>query len=102
MLTMQNVIEGKFMTTIFRVMATGVFLTLGTQAFAQSRHLDRYEMVVTPQNSIEKVIILDKRTGELWGWSESSAIMYLGKIFPNAGAGTLARIIQVNPEGDAR
>jgi len=90
------------MTTIFRVTAVAAFLTLGTQAFAQSGHLGRYEMVVAPKTSAEKVIILDKRTGELWAWSESSAIMYLGNIFSNARAGTLARIIQVIPEGDAR
>ena len=48
----------------------------------------------------DKVIILDKRTGGLWSWSDpSAAIMYRGQIFPIAGGDTFARIIHVNPKG---
>jgi len=42
------------------------------------------------------VIILDKRTGQLWSWYESiQTINYLGQIFPIGGSGSIARIIQV-------
>ena len=91
------------MTAIYRILLMAVLATLGTQASAQSRHWGRYEMVTVPQNqnnSTDKVVILDKRTGELWAWSESSAIMFLGKIFPIAGAGPFARIIHVTPEAN--
>jgi len=93
------------MTAIYRVFLIAILATLGTQASAQSQHQGRYEMVTTPQlqnNSMAKVVILDKQTGELWAWSDSSAIMYIGQIFPIAGAGPLAHIIRVNPEGDGR
>ena len=49
-----------------------------------------------------RVTILDKQTGELWVWSGPSEIMFAGKIFPIGGAGSIARIIQVNPERDGR
>jgi hypothetical protein len=43
-----------------------------------------------------QVIILDKQTGQLWSWYESlQTINYLGQIFPLAGPGPFARIIQV-------
>jgi hypothetical protein len=43
-----------------------------------------------------QVIILDKRTGQLWSWYESiQTINYLGQIFPLGGSGSIARIIQV-------
>ena len=49
------------------------------------------------------VIILDKRSGELWAWSNSIAsVIYLGQIYPLGGAGSLARIIQVKPDEKAR
>jgi len=88
-------------------------------ASAQSRYENTYEMVTTygEQNasfgvgsfqrqhglgrhrSADKVIILDKRTGALWAWSErQQSVMYLGQIFPLAGRGTIAHIIEVNPE----
>jgi len=90
------------MTASYRVLLIAVLATLGTQASAQSQHRGRYEMVINPQSqsSMDKVVILDKQTGELWAWSESSEIMYLGKIFPIAGAGPFAHIIKVNPEGN--
>ncbi len=50
----------------------------------------------------DKVIILDKRSGELWAWSERfQTVMYLGQIFPLAGAGPFSRVIRV-PEEKAR
>jgi hypothetical protein len=86
-------------------------------ASAQSRHQNTYEMVTTHEEqsasfgafqrqhdlgrhrSADKVIILDKGTGALWAWSErQQSVMYLGQIFPLAGRGTVARIIEVNPE----
>jgi len=49
--------------------------------------------------SADKVIILDKRAVALWAWSErQQSVMYLGQIFPLAGKGTIARIIEVNSE----
>jgi hypothetical protein len=87
------------MTVIYRVLLVAVIAILGTQASAQSHHWGRYEMVTT---YTDRVAILDKQTGELWVWSEPSAIMYVGKIFPMGGAGSIARIILVNPEGDGR
>jgi hypothetical protein len=117
MLAMQNATGGNFMTSIFRILLIAALAMLGTQASAQSRHGGRYEMVTIPQNQTnsmittipqfqnnltDKVIILDKQRGELWSWSEPATIVYLGKIFPIAGAGPFARIIQVNPEEKGR
>ena len=46
-----------------------------------------------------QVIILDKQSGQLWSWYESlQTINYLGQIFPLAGPGPFARIIQVPEE----
>ena len=105
------------MTAIYRILLIAALATIGTQASAQSRYEGRYEMVTVPQtqnnsmitiipqdqnNLTDKVIILDKQRGELWSWSEPATIVYLGKIFPIAGAGPFARIIQVNPEEKGR
>jgi hypothetical protein len=111
---MQKMRRGEnLMTTIYRILLVATLATLGTQASAQLRHEGRFEMVTIPQNQsnsmittapqdqntpADKVIILDKQRGELWSWSEPATIVYLGKIFPIAGAGTFARIIQVNPK----
>jgi hypothetical protein len=93
-----------------------------TPASAQSRSDSHYEMVTTQldqnvsfgaetrrdvhrpawRGSTDKVVILDKRSGELWAWSERfQTVMYLGQIFPLAGAGPFARVIHV-PEEKAR
>ena len=54
-------------------------------------------------NATSRVIILDKRNGALWAWSEpEQTVMYLGQIFPLTGYGPFARIIQVEPEQKAR
>ena len=43
-----------------------------------------------------KVIIVDNRTGDLWAWSEvEQTVLYLGYIFPLAGQGPFARVINV-------
>jgi hypothetical protein len=93
------------MTAIYRVLLIAVLAMLGTQASAQSRYLARYEMVAIPQyqnGDMRKVVILDRRTGELWALSESSVILPVGRIFPIGGAGSIARIIHVNPEENGR
>jgi len=88
--------------------------SIGTQASAQSRSDSHYEMVTTQldqnvsfgastqmhrrgwRTATDKVVILDKRSGELWAWSEPlQTVMFLGQIFPLAGTGVIAHIIQV-------
>ena len=93
-------LKGIHMTVIYRVLLFAVLAIPGTQASAQSQAWDRYEMVAS--NFSDRVTILDKQTGELWVWSEPFAIMYVGKIFPLGGTGSIARIIQVNPERDGQ
>ena len=87
---------------------------IATQASAQSRSDSHYEMVTTQldqnvsfgastrahhhgwRTATDKVVILDKRTGELWAWSEPlQTVMFLGQIFPLSGTGVIAHIIQV-------
>jgi hypothetical protein len=87
---------------------------IGTQASAQSRSESHYEMVTTQldqnvsfgastrvhrhgwRTATDKVVILDKRTGELWAWSEPlQTVMFLGQIFPLSGSGVIARVIQI-------
>jgi hypothetical protein len=114
---MQNATGENYMTMFYRILLIAALATLGTHASAQSQHGSRYEMVTIPHhqnNSMmttipqkqedlaDKVVILDKQTGELWSWSESATISYLGKIFPIAVAGPFARIIQIKPEKSGR
>ncbi|HEY6024881.1 MAG TPA: hypothetical protein VIV34_11990 [Pseudolabrys sp.] len=94
-----------------------------TQATAQTRDQGAYEMVTTHEFenasfgtstflhrhfpglrvATDKVIILDKRSGELWAWSEpQQTVMYLGQIFPLTGSGVFARIIHVEPDQKTR
>jgi hypothetical protein len=96
-----------------------LLLAMETQVSAQPRNENSYEMVTTQQDQnisfgarsqqhqhypgwrsrMDKVVILDKRTGELWAWSEAlQTVTYLGQIFPLTDTGTIAHIIQVNPE----
>jgi hypothetical protein len=92
------------MTLICRVLLITAFAMLGTQAFAQSQHSTRFEMVTIPQyqnGDMGKVLILDRRTGELWAWSEPSLVISVGRIIPNGGAGSIAHIIHV-PEENGR
>ena len=92
--------------------------SIATQASAQSRSDSQYEMVTTQidqnvsfgastrahhrgwRTATDKVVILDKRSGELWAWSEPlQTVMFLGQIFPMSGTGIVAHIIQV-PENN--
>ncbi|HET7166378.1 MAG TPA: hypothetical protein VFI94_14680 [Pseudolabrys sp.] len=110
------------MGRIFWMTLVAALAGVSTQASAQvPLHDSRYEMVTTQldQNisfgaSIRRplrqrgwedhnwfkpsnqVIILDKRTGQLWSWYETfQTINYLGQIFPLGGSGSIARIVQV-------
>lgn len=109
---------GKTMITIYRILLVSALAALATQASAQSLDGSRYEMVTVPANQnnsmmtaipnyqnqpTDKVIFLDKRTGQFWSWSDSTAtISYLGQILPIAGARPFARIIHVNPEENGK
>jgi hypothetical protein len=104
------------------LVAVGLLATFAAPASAQMREQGAYEMVTTHQyenasfgtstarhrdpnvrTATDKVIILDKRNGALWAWSEpEQTVMYLGQIFPLTGSGVFARIIQVEPEQKAR
>jgi hypothetical protein len=103
------------MGCVARIVLAGLLAAVSTQASAQSRQEGNYEMVVTQdyQNAsfgvtsggngvnglhrrLDKVVILDKRSGELWAWSDKEqTVMYLGYIFPLVGKGVFARIIEV-------
>lgn len=114
------------MRRIYRMTLITALAALATNASAQPLQESRYEMVTTQQDQnvsfgadararrhypgwqnqnpdwqrpTGQVVILDKRTGQLWSWYESlQSIMYLGQIFPIAGPGPFARIIQVPEE----
>ena len=100
----------------------GLLAGIAAPASAQMRDQGAYEMVTTQQyenasfgtstaryrnphfrTATDKVIILDKRTGALWAWSEpQQTVIYLGQIFPLTGSGAFARIIQVESDQKAR
>ena len=100
----------------------GLLAGVAAPASAQMREQGIYEMVTTHQyenasfgtstaryhdrhvrNVGEKVIILDKRNGALWAWSEpQQTVMFLGQIFPLISPGASARIIQIDPDQKAR
>jgi len=102
------------------VVVAGLLAALAAPASAQMRDQGAYEMVTTHQyenasfgtstgrhrnvrTATDKVIILDKRNGALWAWSEpQQTVMYLGQIFPLTGSGPFARVIQVEPDQKAR
>jgi hypothetical protein len=108
----------KMSTLVFAGLLAGV----AAPASAQVRNQGDYEMVNTHQyenasfgtstaryrdrhfrGATNRVIILDKRNGALWAWSEpEQSVVYLGQIFPLTGSGVFARIIQVEPEQKAR
>lgn len=93
------------MTALYRTLLIALLATLGTQASADPRPAGRYEMVsLSPGQSqaTAKVLILDKQTGALWTWTESSAAVYSGKIFPITADGAFVRIIHVNPGKDGQ
>ena len=110
------------MTKMSTLVFAGLLACVAAPASAQMRDQGAYEMVTTQQyenasfgtstaryrnrhfrGATDKVIILDKRNGALWAWSEpEQTVMYLGQIFPLTGSGVFARIIQVEPEQKAR
>jgi hypothetical protein len=60
----------------------------------------RYKIVPFPilQNETsEKVVILDQRTGTLWTWSEAAGTSYLTRILQPGNPNGFARIIHVRP-----
>ena len=108
------------MKITYRLMLIAAFATLATQASTQSLYDNRYKMIQQDQISFangarqqdwasfgndtrkqlpyptDRVIVLDKRSGQLWAWYEASqTFMYLGQIFPIAATGPIARVIQV-------
>jgi hypothetical protein len=110
------------MKKISALALAGLLAAVAAPASAQMRDQGVYEMVTTHQyenasfgtstaryrdphvrGATDKVIILDKRNGALWAWSEpQQTVMYLGQIFPLTGSGVFARIIQVEPDQKAR
>jgi len=98
----------------------GLLAAFAAPAAAQMRDQGAYEMVTTHQyenasfgtstgryrnfrTATDKVIILDKRNGALWAWSElQQTVTYLGQIFPLTGSGPFARVIQVELDQKAR
>jgi hypothetical protein len=111
------------MKKISALALAGLLAGVAAPASAQMRDQGAYEMVTTHQyenasfgastgrhrvdrgyrTTTGKVIILDKRNGALWAWSEpQQTVMYLGQIFPLTGSGPFARVIQVEPEQKAR
>lgn len=84
------------MTALYRLLAIAILVGAATQASAEPRSSGRYEMVRLPHDhSGSKVLILDRQTGQLWTWSEKSAAVYSGQIFPITADGAFARIIKV-------
>ena len=93
------------MTALYPILLVAILATLGTQAPAEPRSTGRYEMVRVASGQSQatvKVLILDKQTGALWTWTESSAAVYSGKIFPITADGPFVRIIHVDPGKDGR
>jgi hypothetical protein len=110
------------MKKISTLALAGLLAGVAASASAQMRDQGAYEMVTTHQyenasfgtstaryrnprvrGGTDRVIILDKRSGALWAWSEpEQTVMYLGQIFPLTGSGVFARIIQVEPDQKAR
>ena len=108
------------MRAIYQSAFVAVFASvamLATQASAQPMREGSYEMVTVQQDQNvsfgastrrhnfvrDKVIILDKRSGDLWAWSEVlQTTMYLGQIFPIVQTGSVARVIKVNPDEKPR
>lgn len=88
------------MTALCRLLAVAILAGTATQAVAEPRQSGRYDMVRLPRDhSGSKVLILDRQTGQLWTWSEKSAAVYSGQIFPITADGAFARIIKVPQDG---
>lgn len=81
-----------------RLLVTVLLVGAATQAFAEPRHSGRYDMVrLSGHHPGGQVLILDRKTGQMWTWSEKSLAVYSGQIFPIVpnGDGSFARIIHV-------
>jgi len=78
-----------------RLLVAAILIGAATQAFAEPRHAGRYDMVRLSGHSDGKVLILDRKTGQMWTWSEKSLATYSGQIFPITADGSFARIIHV-------
>jgi len=82
---------------VFCAVVTGAILAACQPAMAGSRH-GRYQIIQTsfPQQAGDggKIVILDRRTGNLWTWSEAEGTSYVGILATNQ-AGSFARIIQI-------
>lgn len=66
---------------------------------AAGSHDRRYKIVpfpVTQNDGSGKVVILDQRTGTLWGWSDAEGVSYLSRIVDPVPPGAFARIIHVD------
>ncbi|WP_162827201.1 hypothetical protein [Pseudolabrys taiwanensis] len=80
-----------------RLLVAAILIGAATQAFAEPRHAGRYDMVrLSGRHQPEgKVLILDRKTGQMWTWSEHSLATYSGQIFPITADGSFARILHV-------
>lgn len=79
-----------------RLLVAAILIGAATQAFAEPRHAGRYDMVrLSGHHPGGKVLILDRKTGQMWTWSEKSLAVYSGQIFPITADGSFARIIHV-------
>jgi hypothetical protein len=83
------------MTTLSRLLAVAMLAGAATQAFAEPRQSGRYDMVRLHGGPDGKVVILDRKSGQLWTWSEKTAAVYSGQIFPVTADAPFARIIKV-------
>jgi hypothetical protein len=77
------------MKRIHHILIATTLMIMGTEAFAQAPDRSHFEMLTTQQYQndsfgiaapkSERIIILDKRSGQLWAWSQiSQSIIYLG------------------------
>ena len=78
-----------------RLLVAAILIGAATQAFAELRHSGRYDMERLSGRPDGKVLILDRKTGQIWTWSEKSMAVYSGQIFPITADGSFARIIHV-------
>lgn len=83
------------MSALYRLLAIAILAGVATQVSAEPRSSGRYDMVRLHGGPDGKVLILDRKTGQMWTWSEKSAAVYSGQIFPITADGAFARIIHV-------
>lgn len=83
------------MTALSRLLIVAILAGAATQVSAEPRQSGRYDMERLHGGPDGKVLILDRKTGQIWTWSEKSAAVYSGQIFPITADGAFARIIKV-------